>query len=74
MSVCVCVCVCICCKIYLLLIADGGPRNVARNDLSLATRVHDICYMTSAIVWIKQVKSDYAVLASALRSARTRSP
>ena len=45
------------CKIYLLLIADGGPRNVACNDLSLATRVHDICYMTSAIIWIKQVKS-----------------
>ena len=53
------------CKIYLLLIADSGPRNVACNDLSLATRVHDICYMTSAIVWIKQVKSDYAVLAPA---------
>ena len=51
------------CKIYLLLIADSGPRNVACNDLSLATRVHDTCYMTSAIIWIKQVKSEYAFLA-----------
>ena len=30
------------CKIYLLLIAYGGPRNVARNDLSRMLRAFTI--------------------------------
>ena len=38
------------CKIYLLLIADSGPRNVACNDLSLATRVHDMLHDQSYLL------------------------